>query len=184
MWGGTQIQWFELFAGIAIYRMTEAGPDNRDGWLNVTDIEKRFKLEQLKFNGSAYDSTNESQRNALLDTIITNASILCEVGVLERRRNISPPSLDYRVTKLGRRVDSWGHGTRPGIRKRIFFLAFNLYFRSKRLWKFVIFGAGAWALLNAIKFYTIALDWIRDDVFPAISAIVVIIVAWLIQWRR
>lgn len=179
MWGDGLRQWFELFAGIAVYLMTEHGPDDNSGWINVTEFEKRFASERLRFAGKQYDAADEAQRNALLEAILRNASTLCSIKLLERRRRISPPSLDYRVSKLGRKVDGWGYGERPGVRKRAVFFAIEAFFRLKKHRKFVVFGAAGWAVLNAFKFYSAALEWLRSDLFAVISALVVAVLLWV-----
>src|SRR5438034_11778322 len=128
MWGDNLRHWFELFAGMAVYRPGENGEHVSDGWLNVNDIEGRFRTQKLLVQGHPYDATDKSQRNQLLDAIVNNASALCTAKLLERRRQITPPSLDYRVTAIGRRIDNWGYGDKPGLRKRAVFLVIEAAF--------------------------------------------------------
>lgn len=172
MWGDSIRAWFELFAGVAVYRVTPTGPEHDDGWINASAFEDRFARESLPFGGRPYDPSDNRQKNALLDALIGNASALCHVGLLERRRNISPPSLDYRVTKLGRRVDSFGSGRSPGVRKRLVFLSIAAYFQVRPYWKLMAIGAGGWTLLNALKFYSAAFEWASGNIFAWISAVV------------
>jgi hypothetical protein len=184
MWGDSLRAWFELFAGVTVHRVTSPGPDNDDGWINASVFEDRFTREGLLFGGRPYDPSDSKQKNALLDAIIANASALCHVGLLERRRNISPPSLDYRVTKLGRRLDSFGYGGSPGLRKRLVFLCIAAYFRLRKYWKLVAIGAGGWALLNALKFYSVAFEWANGNVFALVSAIVTAVVLAVLAFVR
>jgi hypothetical protein len=181
MWGDNLRLWFDLFAGMVVYRGGQQQSPEEASWLNVKDIEGRFKRENLTFHGSKYNPSNLAQRNALLDAIISNASALCYVKLLERRRQIYPPSLDYRVSKLGRIVDRWRHRTTPGIRKRIFFFAVELFFRLKRYWKVIAIGATGWTILNAVKFYSAAWAWVSNDIFAAISAAVVAAIIGLVH---
>jgi hypothetical protein len=184
MWGDSLRVWFELFAGVTVHRVTPTGPDNDDGWTNVSVFEDRFIRERLLFRGRPYDPSNGRQRNALLDAIIASASALCHVRLLERRRNISPPSLDYRVTNLGRRLDSFGYGRSPGLRKRLVFLCIAAYFRLRKYWKLVAIGAGGWAFLNALKFYSAAFEWVNGNVFALVSAIVTAVILAVLTFVR
>jgi hypothetical protein len=179
MWGDGLRLWFELFAGMVVYRGGEPATGESVGWLNVNDIEGRFKSEKLTFQGRKYDPTDTQQKNALLEAIINKASVLCYVRLLERRRQLHPPSLDYRVTRLGRRIGNWGYGHRPGVRKRAVFFAIEAFFRLKRYWKVIAIGAAGWALLNAFKFYGAVWSWVANDAFAAVSAIVVAASVWL-----
>ena len=171
--------WFELFAGMVVYRGGEPTTGENVGWLNVNDIEGRFKSEKLTYQGKKYDPGDAQQKNALLEAIIKQAGALCYVKLLKRRRQLHPPSLDYRVTPLGRRIDRWGYGDRPGIRKRAVFFLIEAFFRFKRYWKLVAIGAVGWSILNAAKFFGAAWSWISNDAFAAASAAVVAIIIWL-----
>jgi hypothetical protein len=179
MWGDSLRLWSELFAGMVVYRAGEPTTGENVGWLNVNDIESRFKGEKLTFDGKKYDPNDAQQKNALLEAIIKQAGALCYVKLLERRRQLHRPSLDYRVTPLGRRIDGWGYGNRPGVRKRAVFFLIEAFFRLKRYWKLVAIGAAGWALLNAAKFFGAAWSWISNDLFVAASAAVVAVVIWL-----
>jgi len=115
--------WFELFDGMVVYRPRPGGGHVSDGWLNWSDIEGRFKSEKLTFAGKPYDPDDQVQRNALLESLINYAGTFVFLRLLKRRRLINPPSLDYKITPLGRRVGNWGYGSRPGFKKRTFFFA-------------------------------------------------------------
>jgi hypothetical protein len=179
MWGDGRRVWFELFAGMVVYRGGEPTTGENVGWLNVNDIEGRFRREQLTFQGRKYEPTDKQQKNALLEAIISQASALCYVRLLERRRQMDPPSLDYRVTRLGRRIDNWGYGDGAGFRKRAVFFLIEAFFRLKSYWKVIAIGAAGWALLNAFKFYGAVWSWAANDAFATVSAIVVAVVVWL-----
>lgn len=179
MWGDGLRLWFQLLAGMVVYRGGEPTTGENTGWLNVNDIEGRFRSENLTFHGRKYDPTDKQQKNALLEAIINQAGALCYVRLLERRRQLLPPSLDYRVTRLGRRIDSWGYGDKAGFRKRAVFFAIEAFFRLKRYWKVVAIGAAGWALLNAFKFYGVVWSWAANDAFALVSALVVATFVWL-----
>ncbi len=181
MWGDGLRLWFELFAGMVVYRADKPMTGENEGWLNVNDIEGRFKHERLTFHGKRYDPTDAQQKNALLEAIIKQAGALCYVKLLERRRQLHPPSLDYRVTSLGRRIDSWGYGGRPGIRKRALFFLIETFFRLKPYWKVVTVGATGWVILNAAKFFGEAWSWISNDAFAAASAAAVTLIIWIVN---
>lgn len=173
MLGDNLRSWFELFESIVIYRPQASGDHVSNGWLNWADIEGRFKSERLTFCGQHYDPLNEAQRNELLGAIVSYAGILVTCKLLERRRQISPPSLDYRLTKFGRRVSNWGYGTKPGIKKRTLFLALALGLRAYKFRKVVAIGAVGWGILNALKFYAAAASWVESLPFAAWSAVAV-----------
>lgn len=181
MWGNNLRLWFELFAGIVIYRPSTEGGHASDGWINPNDIEARFLKENLLFQGRLYAGTDGDQRNELLNAILNNAGALCAVKLLERRRQISPPSLDYRVTPIGRRVDNWGYGDKPGLRKRVLFFCIEASLRLRRHWRLVVIGTTGWSVLNAIKFYAAAMQWIRDDLFAVVSATFMLVLLWAIH---
>ena len=96
--------------------------------------------------------------------------------LLERRRQTSPPSLDYRLTALGRRVGNWGYGPKPGFKKRTFFFFLALGLKAYKLRKVVAIGSLGWAALNAAKFYTAATVWVESLPFAAWSAAAIVVI--------
>lgn len=182
MLGDDLRNWFELFDGLLIYRPQPSGGHASDGWINWSDIEKRFTSQKLRFAGEPYDPKNEPQRNELLDAIVSYAGVFVRSKLLERRRQISPPSLDYRLTPLGRRIGNWGYGASPGFKKRAFFLLLALGLKAYKLRKVIVVGALGWAALNAVKFYTVATVWVGNMPFAAWSAaaIAVFAAAWVV----
>jgi hypothetical protein len=178
MLGESLRNWFELFSGIAVYHINDKGSDDNEGWININEFEKRFIRERLVFAGKPYDPSDNKQRNQLLNAIIYYASLLCEVKLLERQHKINPTSLEYRVTKLGRKIDKLGYGTNPGLRKRLIFAAIYRFFWIKKYWKIVSFGALGWAIINAYKFYSAAFNWISNDLFAVISALGIALLLW------
>lgn len=173
--------WFELFNGIVIYRPAPEGGHVADGWLNWSDIENRFKSEKLLFAGRPYDPSDQEQHEKLLDAIVNYAGALVTCKLLERRRQISPPSLDYRLTAFGRRVGSWGYGPQPGFKKRSLFFILALGFRASRFRTVITVGTIGWGVLNAFKFYTAAASWAEGLPFAAWSGAVVtvLIAVWI-----
>jgi hypothetical protein len=184
MWGTNLRNWFEIFAGMTVSRVGD--PSTEQGWLNWSDVERSFLLGGKTFNGQKYDPNNKAQRNDLLDGLIKYAGVLCEVKLLERRRQIDPPSLDYRVTRLGRRIDGWGYGPKPGFRKAAVFFAIEAFYRLKRFKGIIAVGAFGWAALNAARFYGYAAEWIDGTAFPVLSAftIAAVLAAWHFVIRR
>ena len=120
MLGDSMIPWFDLFSGITVYKITEAGPDNNDGWVNINAFLQRFENENLKLNGISYKK-DSGRKEEHVNAIINNAGILCQLGLLERNRGSIPPRLDYRVSKRGRKFDSL-RGTKFGEFRRKLFL--------------------------------------------------------------
>jgi len=169
MFGDDLRVWFELFDGIVVYRPRPEG-HVADGWINPSDIEGRFKTEKLLFGGQPYDPTNSEQRDKLLDAIVSYAGAFVTCKLLERRRSMSPPSLDYRLTPFGRRVGNWGYGPRSGFRKRSLFFLLALGFRAYKFRKIITLGAVGWGILNAIKFYATVASWVEGLPFAAWSA--------------
>lgn len=174
--------WFELFHGIAVYRPQPGGGHAFDGWLNWSDIENHFRSKKLTFLGKQYDPQDEAQRNQLLEAFINYAGTFVFLRLLERCRQIDPPSLDYRVTPFGRRVGNWGYGPKPGFKKRAFFFITAALLRAYRFRAIIAVGAAGWALLNAVRFYTSAVTWVSGIPFAAWSAAAVaaIIAVWVV----
>jgi len=168
--------WFELFDGIVIYKSQPGGGHVSDGWLNWTAIEGRFKSEKLAFMGLRYDPSNEVQRNKLLEALVGYSNTLVRFRLLEKRRQIFPPSLDYRVTAFGRRVSNWGYGANPEFKKKALFFAMALVIRAYRLRWIVVFGAVGWGILNSVRFYMAAASWVESLPFAAWSAAAIAIV--------
>jgi hypothetical protein len=173
MLGDNLRNWFELFDGITVYRPQEVGGHASDGWINWSDIESQFESQNLQFGGAPYNANNEAQHNKLLDAIVSYASGFVWCKLLERRRQISPPSLDYRLTPLGRRIGNWGYGPRPGFKKRAFFLLLALILKAYKLRMVLSIGALGWAVLNAVKFYIAATVWAESLPFAAWSAVAI-----------
>lgn len=176
--------WFELFDGMVIYRPAPEGGYVVNEWINWSDIENRFKSEKLWFEGSPYDPSSQEQKERLLDAIINYAGALVACKLLERRRQISPPSLDYRLTSFGRRVGNWGYGSKPGFKKRSIFFVLALGFRAYRFRKVITVGAIGWSILNAFKFYAVAASLAEGLPFAAWSgALVGVLVAIWIAFK-
>ncbi len=165
--------WHEFFSGIVVYRVTEHGPNSDGGWVKVTEYERRFERDNLLFNGHRYDPSDIKQRNALQTAIINWASALCVLRLLERRRTMVPPSLAYRVTPLGRRLDRLGYGDSASWLKKLIFAVLELIVRaSKHKW-IVAAGATGWAILNALKFYLAVAAWISNEIFALVSGLII-----------
>lgn len=167
---------FELFDGMVVYRPKPGGDHESDGWLNWSDIEGRFKSSRILFGGKPYDPTDQAQREKLLDAIVGYANTFVLLHLLEKRRLMNPPSLDYRLTAFGRRVGNWGYGDKPGFKKAAVFLLAALGLRLYRYKGLIAVGAAGWAALNAFKFYGAAMSWAGGLPFAAWSAAAVAVV--------
>ena len=176
MLGSDLRAWYELFDGIVIYRPAPGGGHENDGWLNWSDIERRFVTERLTFAGKPYDPKDNVQREKLLDALVNHANLFVRLRLLEKRRQINPPSLDYRVTKFGRAVGNWGYGPKPGFKKSAFFCLVSLALRGYKLKILVAVGAAGWAGLNAFRFYFTAITWADGLPFAAWSAAAIALV--------
>ena len=177
--------WYELFDGIVVYRPQSADEGGAEtGWINFTDIENQFINGRLIFGGQPYDPSNREQKNKLLDAIVNFANIFVNFRLLEKRRHISPPSLDYRPTPFGRRVGNWGYGPTPGFKKRsiFFIMALGLLLYKYRI--LVALGAAGWAIVNAIKFYSEAINWVQNGPFGVYSAAVIAFFVGLILFIK
>ena len=171
---GTDLRnWFELFDGLAVYRPTAAGGHAFDGWLNCTDIEDQFTSSKVTFAGARYEPTDQTQREKFLNVLIGYASTFVFLRLMERRRQMIPPSLDYKLTPLGRRVGNWGYGPRPGFKKQTFFFVAAVFLRTYKYKWLIAAGAAGWAVLNAFKFYAAAMSWAVALPFAAWSAVAV-----------
>jgi len=186
MLGKDLLNWFELFDGIVIYRPCPGGGHQDTGWINWSDIENRFKSEKLLFDGQPYEPSNQEQRELLLNAIIRYAGDLVVCSLLERRRQISPPSLDYRLTRLGRRVGNWGYGENPGFKKRLLFFLIALGFKIYKVRKIIAIGGIGLSVMNAVKFYSTAWSWAESLPFAAWSTAIVtaLIAIWAIIKNR
>lgn len=169
--------WFEMFDGIIVYRPTPGGGHVADGWLSVKDIESRFASARPLFGGKPYDPCDLTQRNSLTNHIIEYAGAFVACGLMERRREIIPPTLDYRLTNFGRRVGNWGYGDRAGVRKRALFFALAVWFKVYRFRWLITAGALGWGVLNAFRFYAYAIAQVEALPFMAWSAVAVAVLA-------
>ena len=176
MLGKTLISWFELFAGIAVYKITDQGPDNAEGWINIEVIERRFEKEKLKFCGNQYNPSDPRQKENLLNAIIHNAQILCEFGILEKYRSMYPPRLEYRVTKLGRKIDALRGIRIKELRKKFFFFRKALWQQRAKYTKIITIGTFGMGVVNALRFYSVAFTWISEMSVLALSLLAAVTV--------
>lgn len=180
---GTDLRaWFELFGGMAVFRPKVGGGHESDGWLNWSDIEGQFKSHRVLFGGKPYDPSDQAQREKLLDAIVGYANTFVMLRLLEKRRLMNPPSLDYRLTPFGRRVGNWGYGDKPGFKKTALFLLAALGLRLHKYKGVVAVGAAGWATLNAFKFYGAAMSWVGGLPFAVWSAAAVaaVVAIWAV----
>ena len=167
---------------MVVYRPQSDGGHESDGWLNWSDIEGRFKSSRILFVGKSYNPDNDAQREELLNAIVGYANVVVLLRLLEKRRLMNPPSLDYRLTAFGRRVGNWGYGDKPGFKKTAVFLLAALGLNVYKYKGVIAIGAAGWAALNAFKFYGAAMSWVGGLPFAAWSAaaVAVAVAIWAV----
>lgn len=171
MLGDSYIPWLSLFAGMVIYKIEEDGTQNdNDGFININEFARRFERENLRLGGVPYERES-GRKEELIEAIIHNAGVLCKLGLMERKRGMIPPRLEYRVTPKGRKYDSLSH-------KKIGLLLCKMFFFSRCLWqrmkkyKVLITGAAfAMAIINATRFYNLAFTWVSESVLGVATLI-------------
>jgi len=167
------VPWFNVFSGIVVYKVKPDGVSDNDMWININEYVKIFERDNLRLNGIPYEKET-GREEEVINAIIANAGILCDLGLLERNRGISPPRLDYRVTKKGRNFDQL-RGKRFGeFRRKFFFFRHVVFQRLKKYKRVITVAAFLMAALNAVKFYSLALTWISDG-WVLITSVVIFV---------
>lgn len=184
MLGDTLIPWLDLFSGIAVYTIEEDGPSNNEGWVNIKEYIRIFEQGKLKLNGKPYEGEDAKRKEELEDAIIKNAGILCTLRLLERNRGNHPPRLEYRVTKLGRKIDSLRDGLFGEFRRKFFFFRKALYYEIIKYKWIVTTGAFLMAIVNAIRFYSLAFTWLSEFSVFLVSLLIPIGIAVYASIKR
>jgi hypothetical protein len=161
MLGESMIPWFDIFSGIIVYKIKDDGVSDNDKWINIDEYIKIFERGKLRLNGKPYEK-GMGREEELTNAIITNAGILCELGLLERNRGTNPPRLEYRVTNKGRKFDQLRGSKLGELRRKLFFFRRVVFQRIKKYKSIVTVAAFLMAVVNAIRFYSLALTWISD----------------------
>ena len=161
MLGDNMIPWFDIFSGIVVYKVENDSVSDNDNWVNINEHIKIFEHSKLRLNGKPYQKGTERDEE-LTNAIITNAGILCELGFLERNRGINPPRLEYRVTKKGRKFDQLRGSKLGELRRKLFFFSRAVIQRLKKYKGIVTFAAFLMAVVNAVRFYSLALTWTSE----------------------
>ncbi len=171
MLGDTYISWLSLFSGIVIYKIKEdETPNDNDGFINIDDFAKCFERGNLRLGGVPYEK-GRGREEELMEAIIHNAGVLCELGLMERRRGIIPPRLEYRMTSKGRKYDNLSHSKIGLLRCKLFFFSHCMWQRIKK-YKTIITGAAfAMAIVNAVRFYNLAFIWVSESALALASLI-------------
>ncbi|ATI03064.1 MULTISPECIES: hypothetical protein [Cycloclasticus] len=179
MLGDSYIPWLSLFAGVVIYKIQDDGASNDNGgFINIDDFAKRIELERLSLSGIAYEK-GQGREEELMEAIIHNAGVLCELGLMERKRGMVPPRLEFRVTPKGRKYDSLAHGKIGLIRCKLFFFSHCMWQRIKKYKAIITVAAFCMAVVNAVRFYNLAFTWISESTLALASIIgLFITVAW------
>ena len=134
---------------------------DNEKWININEYIKIFERNKLRLNGKPYEKGMEREEE-LTNAIITNAGILCELGLLERNRGIKPPRLEYRVTKNGRKFDQLRGSKLGEFRRKLFLFSRALIQRVKKYKGIVTIAAFLMAIINAVRFYSLALNWASE----------------------
>ena len=173
MLGESMVLWFDVFSGIVVYKVEAKGVTDNDGWINVDEYIKIFERRKLRLNGIPYERES-GREEELINAIIRNAGVLCNLGLLERNRGINPARLEYRVTKKGRKFDQLRGAKFGEFRRKFFFFRQAVFQRLKKYKVVITVAASLMAVVNAAKFTSLALNWISDAwVFITSSVILV-----------
>ncbi len=178
MLGDTYIPWLSLFAGIVTYKIGEDGqPDNNEGFINIDEYIRIFEQRKLSLGGTPYEKDADREEE-LVEAIIHNAGVLCQLGLMERKRGILGARLEYRVTTKGRKLDALSLSKFGLFRCKLFFLSRCLWQRIKK-YKILITGAAfGMAIVNAARFYNLAFTWASEAMlaFATVVSLVGILV--------
>lgn len=173
MLGESMIPWFNIFSGIIVYKVKDDGVSDNDKWINIDEYIKIFERSKLRLNGKPYEK-GTGREEELTNAIITNAGIFCELGLLERNRGINPPRLEYRVTSKGRKFDQLRGSRRGEARRKFFFFRKVVLQRIKKYKGIITVAASLMAVVNAARFFTLALPWISDAWVIIASAVMLL----------
>jgi len=180
MLGDSYIPWLSLFSRMVIYTIKNDGSSNdNDGFINIDDFAKCFEREKLSLSGIPYAKGQEREEE-LMKAIIHNAGVLCELGLMERKRGISPPRLEYRVTSKGRNYDGLSHQKIGLIRCKLFFFRHCMWQRIKKYKAIITVAAFGMTIVNAVRFYNLAFTWISESALALASLIGILVnIAWV-----
>ncbi len=180
MLGDFYIPWLSLFSEMVIYKIQDDGTSNdNSGFINIDDFAKRFEREKLSLSGIPY-AKDQGREEELMEAIIHNAGVLCELGLMERKRGMIPPRLEYRVTSKGRKYDRLAHGKIGLIRCKLFFFGHCMWQRIKKYKAIISVAAFCMAVVNAVRFYNLAFTWVSESALAIASVIgLLITLVWV-----
>jgi hypothetical protein len=180
MLGDSYIPWLSLFSGMVIYKIQDDGiSNNNGGFINIDDFAKRFEQEKLTLSGIPYEK-RQGREEELMEAIIHNAGVLCELGFMERKRGTIPPRLEYRVTFKGRKYDSLAHRKIGLLRCKLFFFGHCMWQRVKKYKAIITVAAFGMAIVNAVRFYNLAFTSVSESALALASLIgLLITLAWV-----
>lgn len=185
MIGDRLIPWFVKFSGIVVYRITENGPDDNEGWININEYVKLFELTNQKFNGKPYNPSDKKQKEKLINAVINHMGIFCQFKLFERKRGIDPPRLEYRITKFGRRVDGWRFRNNFGIfKQRVLFSGIKLFLRLKKYWIIVTIVGVCLTAVSIVRFASLAFTRFPIYSFIFIWIFVIFIMIYLVSKKE
>ncbi|MGR3178894.1 MAG: hypothetical protein ACUZ8E_12650 [Candidatus Anammoxibacter sp.] len=145
-----------------MHKIKPDGTSGNTGWININEYIKIFERDKLKLNGMPYDVHDPNRKEELEDAIIGNAGILHTWGLLEKKISNHPVRLEYKVTKRGRKLDSLRGSKFREFRCKVFFFRKALIFKINKYKWIVSAGAFFWAVVNAVRFYSLALTWMTE----------------------
>ncbi|MEP1741290.1 MAG: hypothetical protein ABJI92_18525 [Kangiellaceae bacterium] len=180
MLGDSYIPWLSLFSGMVIHKIQDDGTsNNNDGFINIDDFAKRFEQGKLSLCGIPYEK-GQGREEELMEAIIHNAGVLCELGLMERKRGIIPPRLEYRVTLKGLKYDGLTHSKFGLLRCKLFFFGHCMWQRIKKYKAIITVAAFGMAIVNAVRFYNLAFTWVSEYALALVSLIgLLITLAWV-----
>ncbi|WP_415896505.1 hypothetical protein [Neptuniibacter sp. QD57_21] len=177
MLGDSMIPWFNLFNQIIFY--SEKGE-----WVNINEFTNTFYQQSLKLEGVPIQK-GDGRDEELTNAVIEKAAAFCELGLLDRNRGLNPPRLEYRISPKGKKFGELGRTKFGRFRQKLFFFTKTLQqLLKKRLWPIVAIGAFFMAIVNAVKFYSLALTWGEEIAFQIASLIVLVVLAVLFFTRN
>ncbi|MGR5286395.1 hypothetical protein ACP3V5_13825 [Vibrio maritimus] len=169
MLGDYMLPWFDLFSGVASFPTGTSAENSVQGWVNINDYIRIFENNNAILNGTPY-RISDNRKEELTDAIIHHANILCQFGLLEKNRGSYPPRLEYRITKKGRAFDHLRSTSVGRLRRKLFFFNRAIFEHCKRFKKVIAVAAFGMAVVNAVKFSTLALSW-ASDIWGVVSIV-------------
>lgn len=188
MFGDEQRVYFELFTDIVVYEIDENGNSTRRDWLDLREycrlLENRLKNPSVTLNGEVYAFDDDARNSVSIDATINNIGTLTYLKIFQRRRQTSPPLVEFRLTRFGSALSRlrekkslWG----KFLYRTLFFLI-GAYIKAHKFWKIIAFFAACMAVVNSAKFLNLAFSEISTgwSILVGVSGIIISIYIWRI----